>query len=889
MTTFLNRRTPSVVAAAIGVAMIVGATFLAHRNTSHERRADFRLAANRAASDIQKRLDDLDSTMYAARGLFAASQSVEPAEWTAFCRNILSHHSRDSAMGIAFAKRLYLDEVDSFRGEIRTTHDPEYTIFRKDGGLTDSVFAAPILYIYPHFRNEIARGYDIASVPEARSALLRSVDSGECAATDRLRLLQTGDSDWGVVLYLPVYYEDYVPQADDRALDALHGWIGVSIAMDAFLEDAAEDLDAFVATEIHEGDRVGEGTLLASWESADSDLAVSSNPWSETVTVNLADRKWTLAFDQAPPSAMAMAVSVLPVSLVATFLSVLVVALTASLTSASSRAGSLAAQMTAKLKKRETQLAETGRLARVGGWELNLETMELEWSDEVRQIHEVDSNYVPTVEGAIGFYVGDAQDRIQEAIDHSTKTGDPWDLELPFRTAKGRDLTVRAIGKAEFVEGKARRLWGAFQDVTEGVRTRDELMAAKETAESASRAKSEFLANMSHEIRTPMTAILGFLDFLDESREVSALERTEALRTIRRNGENLMSIINDILDVSKIEAGRMTLDHVWTSPIQVIEDVIGLFKVRAEAKDVALRIAYESEMPEQIETDPVRLRQILGNLLSNAIKFTESGSVTIRARLLDEELQNSRICFDVADTGLGMTPEQCDRVFEAFTQADSSTTRKYGGTGLGLRISKTLTQLLGGDLSVESRLSRGSTFSVVIRAGDLTDVRMIAPGEALGMRLEDVTEGPSDGSCEQPTDRALAGVRILLAEDGQDNQRLISFHLEKAGAIVTIAENGKVALEEYDEALSSGGAFDLILMDMQMPELDGYSATSQLREMGCTTPIVALTAHAMSGDRRRCLDAGCDDYDTKPISRDRLITRCLQWVEPDPVRAVASD
>jgi len=396
------------------------------------------------------------------------------------------------------------------------------------------------------------------------------------------------------------------------------------------------------------------------------------------------------------------------------------------------------------------------------------------------------------------------------------------------------------------------------------------LEEAYAAAERASCAKSEFLANMSHEIRTPMTAILGYSEILLET--AGGPDCLEAARTIKRNGEYLLEIINGVLDLSKIEAGKSELEPSACSCCQILSDVVSLMRVRAEAKGLSLSVDYEGPIPETICTDPTRLRQILINLVGNAVKFTETGEVRIASRLLEHDQEHPRLQIDVADTGIGMTREQAERLFRPFAQADAATLRKFGGTGLGLAISRRLAKLLGGELSVTSELGKGSTFRLTIPTGPLAGVRMVDhPAESLTG-----WQKPAPPARE-PSLRL--DCRILLAEDGPDNQRLISYVLKKAGAEVVIAGNGQEALETVLAAQSgqegkAGGPpqpFDLVLMDIQMPVMDGFEATRRLRQAGYHGPIIALTAHAMAEDRQKCLDAGCSDYTTKPIDRSTLL------------------
>jgi signal transduction histidine kinase/DNA-binding NarL/FixJ family response regulator/HPt (histidine-containing phosphotransfer) domain-containing protein len=388
----------------------------------------------------------------------------------------------------------------------------------------------------------------------------------------------------------------------------------------------------------------------------------------------------------------------------------------------------------------------------------------------------------------------------------------------------------------------------------------------KEAAEAANVAKSQFLANMSHEIRTPLTAILGFAENLLQPAMTDA-ERRTSVKTIVRNGEHLLEIINGILDLSKIEAGRLEIERMRVSTVQLAADVISIMRVRADAKNLPLNLRFDGPVPETILCDPTRLRQILLNLVGNAIKFTTTGGVELVVDLVDGAGKMPHLRFRIIDTGIGLTREQAAKLFQPFTQADGSTTRKFGGTGLGLAISRHLARLLGGDVTLESVPGQGSVFSVIIDPGPLQSVTLLdRVDEALAFE-------PEVAVADLSTVRLSA--RILLAEDSPDNQALISSFLQKLGAAVTIACDGREAVERALAAQSTAEQFDLVLMDMQMPELDGLEATRTLRGHKFAAPIIALTANAMGGDQQRCLDAGCSDYATKPIDRPRLVAQIL--------------
>ena len=402
-----------------------------------------------------------------------------------------------------------------------------------------------------------------------------------------------------------------------------------------------------------------------------------------------------------------------------------------------------------------------------------------------------------------------------------------------------------------------------LNELNERLETQTEVARTKANeATSATRAKSEFLANMSHEIRTPMTAILGFADILIDN--VVEKENRKSARTIKENGEYLLVLINDILDLSKIESGKLDIERIESSPHQILADVVSLMTVRAKAKGLSLALQFNGPIPETISVDPNRLRQILINVVGNAIKFTETGAVRIDACLMTSSDDGTKLRFNVTDTGIGIASENIEGIFKPFTQADGSTTRRFGGTGLGLSISRRLVELLGGKFSVSSTVGEGSTFSFTISTGPLDSVRLLHA-------MPDPAESTTTEKISTETGGSIIGNRVLLAEDGPVNQRLISFILRKAGAEVIVAGNGQHAVDLVNAARLDGCPFDVILMDMQMPVMDGYAATRQLRAEGYTLPIVALTAHAMSTDRAKCLEAGCDDYATKPVDKGRLI------------------
>jgi signal transduction histidine kinase/DNA-binding NarL/FixJ family response regulator/GGDEF domain-containing protein len=416
------------------------------------------------------------------------------------------------------------------------------------------------------------------------------------------------------------------------------------------------------------------------------------------------------------------------------------------------------------------------------------------------------------------------------------------------------------------------RIVMAHEDITPRKRAEEAADAARCEADAASQAKSAFLANMSHEIRTPMTAIVGYADLLLDPDQKPD-ERARCVQVIRRNGEHLLSIINDVLDLSKIEAQKYDVDCVRSDLRQLLSDVVSLTRVKAIQKGLNYKVIIDGPVPKEIRTDPLRLKQILVNLIGNAVKFTDAGGIYVRVSCQDR-LIGSTLHIDVIDTGIGMSDDQINRLFKPFTQADESTTRRFGGTGLGLVISHKFAQLLGGDICVQSQRGMGTCFSVWVDTGPLGGVRMLPSLDEADLAAPSTTVGRS-------VSRFVGNV--LVAEDGEDNQQLISLLLRNAGASVVLAPNGRIAMNHAREQV-----FDLILMDMQMPEMDGYTATRKLREDGYTPPIVALTANAMADDRAKCLAAGCDEYLAKPIRVEQLNGILARYLKPAPADPAAT-
>ena len=573
----------------------------------------------------------------------------------------------------------------------------------------------------------------------------------------------------------------------------------------------------------------------------------------------------------------------------------------------------------------QDRLAKALEAAGHGAWLWNLDDGSAWYSSTFRKILGLSHEQFPDRFESFASHVHPEDlSRVHHAVATHLDGKSEFDLEFKMRTNEARWRWVRVRGRTVIEDGQSSVMMGtltewplsagrdrlaasasdqlaaALHDQSKSSRElekakadlqnqNEDLQRAREKAEAAATSMSLFLANMSHEIRTPMTAILGFAEVLSEE-QANPADQSFAVGAIRRSSEDLLTIINDILDLSKIEAGGMGVEIVPCTPLNIIQDVVAFMQAQAIASGLELFMELKAPVPEIIETDPTRLRQILINLIGNAIKFTEHGGVKVVVDLNKEKLEpridqdssdappaDIRLRIQVMDTGIGINDAQRNRLFQRFTQADPSTTRRFGGTGLGLTISRHFSRMLGGNITSTSEVGLGSVFTVEIGIGNAGPHEMVSilppyPHEKVNLKLK-------NGAASNNPKQSKKEITVLVAEDGEDNQRLIVHHLSRAGMKVIVANNGLEAVDLAVAAQKQSSAPDVILMDMQMPIMDGYEATLKLRELGWRGAIVAITAHAMTGDRERCTQAGCDDYLTKPINSKALIQTVQKFAQ----------
>ncbi|RZI82961.1 MAG: PAS domain S-box protein [Rubrivivax sp.] len=518
------------------------------------------------------------------------------------------------------------------------------------------------------------------------------------------------------------------------------------------------------------------------------------------------------------------------------------------------------------LIEKQRLLDRMSTLARVGGWSIDATTMTGTRTPEAARILDLDPALPSSlvVQDALRFFKDEHHANLTQTIQRAIAHGEPYALELELVTDRGTRKWIRTVGEPVWQDGRVVRLEGAIQDISEVRQAREalqsqqehledmvrqrtaELETAREEAERLMRIKSEFLANMSHEIRTPLNGVLGLAQIGHLEHQGAA---GQTFAQILDSGRLLLGIINDILDFSKIEAGKLNIEALPVDLNALLARAIDMIQARAQAKSLQVSMHVDDGLPALCESDPLRLEQILMNLLSNAVKFTQDGgqiSVSAAPR-------NGRLVLTVADTGIGMNAHQLSELFRPFEQADGSTTRQYGGTGLGLTITKRLVELLDGEILAQSAPGVGTRFEVILP--------LVAARPATGLSEPDANAVAAG--------QRLAGLRVLAAEDNAVNQMVLTELLSIEGAQATMVDSGQAAVDHVTHAGVS--AFDVVLMDIQMPGMDGYEATRHIKAIAPSLPVIGQTAHAMPEERAKCLDAGMVDLVVKPIHLEQLV------------------
>jgi len=881
------------IALVAGLALTSIASLEVKKAIEQDAADEFAFTSDQVTLKIRERLDAYALTLKGGAGLFAASNAVSRREWQAYVKKLRSQDSVPGVQGIGFSQVIPPHQLAGHVARIRAEGFPDYTV-RPAG---ERALYTSIIYLEPFSdRNLRAFGFDMFSEPVRRAAMEQARDSGAPALSGKVELVQeTGtEVQAGTLMYVPVYRNGAPTDTVEQRQAALIGWAYSPYRMKDLLEGILTNWDdnktKRVHLQIYAGLEVKADNHL--YDSHPSRTHKIDPLFYQQRTIDFNGQRWLLAFhagENVVPISHASAWATLAGGIVLSSLLCGLMLALARQVRAREIADTQAKEIRRSadlLRESEDLLNASQHLSMVGGWVWNVETQTMYWTKETYRIHdlmwgEIEPGSTEHINRSAECYGPEDRPKVMAAFQRCMEEGEPYDLEFPFTTAKGRRLWIRTTAHPVLENGKIVRVIGNIMDITERKRAEAELdshrhhleqlvdmrtvelVTAKDAAEAANRAKSAFLANMSHELRTPMNGVMGMVEIA--RRRMADPKGLEYLDKAKGAANNLLGVINDILEISKIEAERMVVENIPLQISVVVENLTSTLGHKATEKGLRLATDLPAELAHApLKGDPLRLSQILFNLVGNAIKFTKQGEVTLRARAVGETPEAVQVRFDVSDTGIGIEPEAQPRLFQSFEQADNSMTRKYGGTGLGLAICKHIVQHMDGEIGVDSTPGQGSTFWFVV---------------PLKKRKQDaVAPAPTFMAltAKQRLQAEYAGTRILLAEDEPANREFANFHLGYAGLLVDVAEDGQQALE-----LARQNRYALILMDMQMPVMNGVETTQAIRaaSLNTTTPILVMTANDFEEDRDVCLNAKINDYISKPVDSERLYKTILGWLE----------
>lgn len=829
---------------AVGVPVSVGLAYFVEREIDRGVESRFDALAERASREVVEWMQRPANVLKGARGLFAGSDSVGPAEFGAYVA------SRE--LGVAFPGV-----------EAMAIARP------RESGEAGSRWV--LAEVEPAETARALSGLDLSSMPASSEALGRALSSGDVAMSAAVLFPAPANAPARVrrvLWFLPVYGSKASAGPTPERLAAPEGVL-VSVMDPAVLADRLE-----LVLGRHADGRVLEGSSAVAGGASGVELFATgrwpgvSGGGAPARVVPLGVGGASLTLELVPSAAYLSSIdraTPAVVALVGVTFTSLTACLVYGLGHAQRRALLIARAMTEDLRRLSMVAEKTGNAVII--------------TDAEQRIAWVNEGFTRisgfTFEEARGQTPGSmlqcpetdptARRRIREAL----RAGRPYKGEILNRTKDGRRYWLEIeIQPVKNDRGEITAFVAIEADLTERKRVEAELMKAKADAEAANTAKSRFLSAMSHEIRTPLNGIIGFADLLGKNaHEGDPQQMAEWIGIIHGSGQHLLSLLNDVLDLSKMDADDASISLAPCSPRDVISGSVLLLQSRAEEKSIGLEVAFEHGVPDAARLDATRIRQIVMNLVSNAVKFTERGGVTVT--VANGELSGRpALTIEVRDTGIGMTPEQMERLFTPFQQADRKIAERFGGTGLGLSISRGLARRMGGDITVASAPGLGSVFTLKVPAESLADGERLPPFPlTIGGR-----ESPS------PSTGDLSGSRILVADDVEANRRVASIFLRRAGADVVLAEDGREAVECAERE-----QFDLILMDIQMPQMSGLDASRAIRVAGGRMPILALTAFSSGADRSECERAGMNDFLAKPFEPDLLIQTVARWLRESRV------
>ena len=808
--------------------------------------SDFETMASDTDEEIRHRLQIYQRGIESGAAFAAINRNVSAADWRDYVDHLDLERSYPGMRGFGLFEAVSDDDLPAFRDRFAREFGDRFEVHPDVEREQHYI----IHRIEPIARNAAALGLNLAFEEGRREAIANSLTRDQPILTRPIVLVQDERQSAGFLLMKPV-------RDGDGAVTGQWAYAPL-VAAELFSDLTPRQGDEF-HLQVYHGRSADPDALL--YDTGGEDTA---SPYELQRTIELAGQpvtlRWTSlpAFESrhnssAPLIALGsgLAITLLLAILLITFMR------------REGEVGRKVKQATAELAERNHLMQMAEATAHIGHWHLNIADNRIRWSDEVYRLHGLPLGQTPELGAAIEFFHPDDRALVEQSLNTAIAEGESYEFNARLLTADGKLRHVEVRGQVDTdEEGETSAVLGVIIDRTEETLMRQQLTQSIEEARAADRAKSSFLANMSHEIRTPMNGVIGFteLALADETDP----EQKRRLQMIADSGNAMLRLLNDLLDFAKIEAKQMAIVSEPADLRHTLRSCQRLMEPVAKSQGLALELDIDPALPALVLVDKMRLRQIVLNLVGNALKFTETGSVTLVARVLDDETDDgARLAVSVRDTGIGIPANRLESIFDKFTQADDTTARRYGGTGLGLPISAELAELMGGELEAESEPGKGSVFT-------------------LTLPLLEATEAVTADDVIAPAPQALPQrqLHILVAEDNPVNQQLTTAMVTKIGHSCDLAQDGVEAVAAVNEAIAAGRPYDMVLMDMQMPNMDGLQASRAIRSAGidaAALPIVAVTANAYADDLQRCAEAGMQAHLAKPLRISQLSDAISEW------------
>lgn len=862
-------------------------------NTSEQRAAQTRFDYYKQIllTKIDNQLNEYRQALRGAAGLFHASTEVTRSDWKHYVDTLAIQENYPGIQGMGFVKYVRDANKQNHIQSIRNRDLTDYDIL--PAGKREVY--GPIVYLEPFdWRNQRAFGFDMWSDASRRNAMKQAIDTGSSAVTDKVILMQETleDTQVGFLMYLPVFERGGAKESIEDRYQNLYGFVYSPFRMKDLMSQIMLPVKDVLEVQIYDGGEISTyNNMFNSNPDAVNGKTKTTAMFTSVENFQIRGQSWTIVISSGKGFETFVKSSAATYVLVSgTIISILLFVVAWSLTTSRQRAVRLADKMTKDLRVSEERYALAVEGSNDGIWDWNIENKTVYYAPRFKSLLGYkDSEVDETTRWVDKLIHPEDYDATIQAFTEHLKHKKPLDIECRLQNKNKEYLWFRVKGQAIWdSNGRAMRMAGSLSDINDKKQAAIYLQAQTRELEVANKYKSEFLANMSHELRTPLNSVMVLSNLLAENKHDHLDEKEkEQAQIIYRAGSDLLALISEILDLSKIEAGQMEVVIEKLNLRDFASEIEMMFNQVASDAGLVFKVNVDKDVQKFMYTDHKRLFQVIKNLVSNALKFTEQGGITINfykprsvAGINDSLKLDETLAISVTDTGMGVPNEKFDLIFESFKQGDGTTRRKYGGTGLGLSISKEIMHLLDGGITLESEEGKGSTFTVyvpmnennaAVSQGSSTAPVSIMPAEAPQSSATPQTEEVDES---EPFD-----ARVLLVDDDIRNIYALTALLERHGCTVVSAENGQLSLD----TLEKDSNFDLIIMDMMMPVMDGYTATEAIKANPKLKgiPVIALTAKAMPGDREKCINAGADDYIPKPVKRAELAPVLVKFLKKD--------